>query len=472
MKFKRLKICVSAFFVCTLVACGSSKPRDSDNGSSTSAGATDGGAVNSGDIIDTEFVYAYRANSPYADVLSDCVLIGTTAESCQLSVLPFIGNGSTVPSIDEIMNRVLVTHDWMGDRFELFLQTAPEDMLMMFSSTTAIVMGSKVRPSFFAPLNGAISIDPRHLWAKLDEKKTISLDEDFRSSFGSELQFDFRSRLVDGSGNRAIPFYSISDDSERSFADLEISLARVLFHELTHATDFIPIVMLPTLDPQSTAYDAIQELKNDRRSVLLYGSAPLTSTELRDFADIRFANAVADDTQKAATAADVGALMSNDGAIQFYSYFSPFEDTAQLVEAVMLEHHYGSLLNVGATIKPADPDNFDCGDLLVQWGQRNRRADALVNSRSYTATDLIVGISDELAGHLNANTSSTEPMENGLNWCANHAFTSGTSVAAMQPQTRQRRIASASAEPVAGSLFMEMLESETHEHPPVFAPDQ
>lgn len=461
MNVKSLRLCVGLFCVCSLVACGSSKPRASD----TSGGETDGGVDNSGNIIDTEFVYAYRANSPYEDVLADCVLVGTTTESCKLSVLPFIGDGSTVPTIDQIMDRVLVTHDWMGERFEQFLNTAPQDMLMMFSSTTAVVMGSKVRPSFFAPLNGAISIDPVHLWASVEEKQTISVSDDFRSSFGQDLQFDFRSRLVDGSGNRAIPFYSLSDDSERTFADLENSLARVLFHELTHATDFMPISYLATLDPQESAYSVIQDLKSDRRSVVLYGSAPLTSSELQDFAGIRFANDVANNDQKAATAADVGALMEADGAIQFYSYFSIYEDIAQLVEGVMMEYHYDSLINIAATPKPPDPENISCADLPVAWGQRNRRADVLVSDRSYAATDLIVGVSDGLAAYLNADTNSTQPMDIGVNWCDNHAITVGTAVAAMQPQVRERKMVSTNGEPVAGSRFMEMLESEKFEHP-------
>ena len=444
---RSLRVYVGLFFIGSLAACGNSK------------------TTVTGGIIDTEFAYAYRANSPYEDVLADCILVGTTEESCSLSVLPFIGDGASVPTVDQVMDRVLVTHDWMGERFEQFLQTAPQDMMMMFSSTTAVVMGSKVRPSSYAPLNGAISIDPRHLWASVEEKQTISVEEDFRSSFGEVLQFDFRSRLVDASGNRAIPFYSLFDDSERTFSDLENSLAQVLFHELTHATDFMPIDFLATLDPQQSAFTVIQNLKSNRRSVVLYGSAPLTSSELQDYAGIRYANDVANDTQKAATAADVGELMEADGAIQFYSYSSIYEDIAQLVEAVMMEYHYDSVVNIGSTIKPANPEQFTCAQLLVEWGQRNRRADALVNSRSYTATELIVGVSDELAAYLNANTSSTEPMDIGVNWCDNHTITGGTAIAAMQPQERQRRRAVISDEPVVGSRFIEMLESENTEHP-------
>jgi len=106
---------------------------------------------------------------------------------------------------------------------------------------------------------------------------------------------------------------------------------------------------------------------------------------------------------------------------------------------------------------------------LVEWGQRNRRADALVNSRSYTATDLILGVSDDLATYLDNTTGSTEPMDIGVNWCDNHTITNGTILAAMQPQVRQRKAASVSAEraePTEGSRFLEMLESESTEHSP------
>jgi len=227
----------------------------------------------------------------------------------------------------------------------------------------------------------------------------------------------------------------------------------------------VPSVSTPDIcgQAQQSAFTVIQDLKSDRRSVVLYDSAPLTSSELQDYAGIRYANDVANDTQKAATAADVGALMEADGAIQFYSYFSIYEDIAQLVEAVMMEYHYDSVVNIGSTIKPADPDQFTCAELLVEWGQRNRRADSLVNNRSYTATELIVGVSDELAAYLNANTSSTEPMDIGVNWCDNHTITAGTAIVETEELLAIRVALESSSSSLSASELSQIIDDALHE---------
>jgi len=192
-------------------------------------------------IRPTDTAFAYRDSSPYAGVLKRCVLVNTVAESCTLNELPLIGNGTATPTVDQIMERVLVTNNWMGARFEDVLRDSPQSLLTLFASTTAILIGSEVRPSFYTRLNGAIQIDPVYLWTSIDEKSSISKADDFRSDYGKDLQFWFLSRQANPDGSRLAPYYSLDDNSVRPIEHIKAPLQRLLFHELVHAFKQRPI---------------------------------------------------------------------------------------------------------------------------------------------------------------------------------------------------------------------------------------
>ena len=414
------------------------------------------------EIRSNDTVYAYRKSSPYASVLQRCALASTTADSCQLATLPFIGDGTKTPTIEDIMNRVLVTHEWMGARFEAVLRKAPEPLLGMFSSATSILIGSDVRPSFYTRLTGGVELDPVYLWTTVEEKGSISKADDFRSEFGSDLQFWFLSRDARANGDRLAPYYSLDDDSERPVEDIEIPLLRLLFHELAHATDFMPRDKIASAPLDSSVFNAIDTIRDDWLSTRLVALNPLTSQALSDFGQVRFRGLEANDEQKAATATDVGNLMATDGAIHFYSYTSQYEDLAQLVEGVMMAYHYDVNMNIGFSQKPADENNYNCDDLLVAWGQRNRLADPLVNVRSRVATELAVSISPELQSFLDNSLGPAEPMTSQVSWCDNQALDTFTAAATGDGFTRS---APANTGPVSGPGFREMMQADRVVHP-------
>lgn len=411
------------------------------------------------DIVPTDSVYAYRKSSPYASVLKDCIVINTVAESCAVSKLPFIGDGTTQPTINDVMDRVLVTHNWMGARFEEVLRSAPPEVMTLFSSATAVLLGSEVRPSYYTTLNGAIQIDPGYLWATVEEKASVSKQEDFRSGFGADLQFWFLRSTVDRSGNRKTPYYSLDDDSERPIEDVILPLVRLLVHELAHATDFMPRSRISQINTSLSVYDAIDSIADQWLSPQLSAAHPLTSLEMQGFAGVNYRGLEATDQQKATTADDVGEYMASDGAIKFYSYTTIREDLAQLVEAVVMSSRYDALANVGFTQKPADEDNYTCADLRVAWGQRNRLADPLVNVRARAATDLVLSLSPEMIDYLDNTLGSTESMERNVGWCENQR---PDTVVAAASSTRS---SNSSKSPQAGPLFMEMMEADSVGHP-------
>jgi len=411
------------------------------------------------DIRETESAYPYRSSSPHASVLNRCVLVNTVADSCTLNELPLIGDGVTTPTVNQVMDRVLVTHEWMGLRFEEVLRDAPDSLLTLFSSTTAILIGSKVRPSFYTRLNGAIQLDPVYLWTTLDEKRSISKEEDFRSDYGKDLQFWFLSRLAKPDGSSLAPYYSLNDDSVRPIEDVKLPLQRLLFHELVHATDFVPRHLIPGLNPDLSIYESIDGNRDEWLSNKLKDTHPLISDELGALALVRYRGNDASVSQKSTSSAEVGALMGIDGAIQFYSYSSQYEDLAQLVEGVMMGHHHGSFTNIGFAQKPANEDSYSCNELLVAWGQRNRLADPLVNVRARAATELVMNVTPALTNFMESGLGNAELMNNQVHWCnsqkASAVVASGVQARTAEPADTQ----------LTGSQFMEMMRADSPVHP-------
>ena len=385
------------------------------------------------DIVATEDVYAFRRASVYADVLKPCVLINTVAESCTLSTLPYIGDGDGIPTVDEVMDRVLVSHDWMGQRFQAFLEQVPRDLLGMFSSATAVLLGSDVRPSFYSTLNGAIQIDPSYLWLSVAEKNTISLEEDYRSNFGADLQFLFLSRRV-RDGATAYSGFSLSDDSTRTFDQIVLSLTRLIYHELAHASDYMPRWELPNVNSALSVYQNISDNSAIRLSNRIQQEYPLLSNEMSEFARVRFRDQIPTDAQKAATASDVGELMGSDGAISFYSYLTDREDLANLVDTAMMAYHFDIERNVGFSNKPIAEDP-SCDDYLVSWGQRNRLADPLVIDRAYWAVNTVAASGTRIDDFFRTLPDMVE-MDKNVSWCDNQYAASSS--ASLRSNTENR----------------------------------
>lgn len=411
------------------------------------------------ELIDAENNYAARQYSPYASVLKDCVLVDAAVDSCALSDLPFLGDGNVTPTVDQIMDRTIVSHNWMAERFEEVLRTAPDTLLHMFSSTTMVQISSKVRPSYYDWDIGSIHLDPAFLWTTVEEKLTIDTTPDFRASFGDELQFWFLSTLRNASGERLIPFFSLLDDSVRTVEDTKISTISLLFYELTHAADFMPLNKLSSIDQSLSASDAIIATRDDRPSKRLRTLEPLISEDLYNIAQVRWRGRDATAQQIATTATDGGTNMSTDGAAHLYGYVTQYEDLAELVTTVLMGFHYDGFTNIGFVQKPADVENYACDELTVGWGQRNRLADPLVRERARLAAELVVKMTPELRAYLDNALGNVETMDTSLSWC--DAQSPGIVIAS----NGHARSKQSHDYPRSGPLLREMLLQENRKHP-------
>ncbi|GIU51794.1 hypothetical protein TUM4438_42660 [Shewanella sairae] len=222
--------------------------------------------------------FAYQANSAYADVLQDCVYSNQLQQSCAISQLPLIGQASEV-NTQAILDRVLVSHQWMGENFEYFLKNLDpnSDFATLLESVTAVVISYDVRPSFYWVVTGAIYLDPNDLWLLAAERDTIIEAPDFRSGFGNDLDFLMPWRYVK---NNSYTSYTTprSIRTDRTPQQMMPDLASLLYHELAHANDFFPrsshsSLIGPTLLDDYQRRSSASELVSDQ----LVNFEPLTS---------------------------------------------------------------------------------------------------------------------------------------------------------------------------------------------------
>lgn len=384
-------------------------------------------------VIPTDEARAFVASGPYASVLKDCAL-ATIENTCTLATLPFIGQSGQRPTVAQVMERVVVTHDWMGVRFEQMLRRMPPDMLDLFAPVTSIVIGSEVRPSSYSPSKARIRLDPAYLWLSVPEKRTIAVNDDFRTNFGAALQFRVFWRLALGD-EYATTFSSLRDDDERQIDDLDISLARLLYHELAHANDSISYTRINDAPLAMTPGQAADFFDNSAVWRQLYDQQQLTAQRsfLYGLAAVRYFDDEPTEFQRNATAEFVGAEMANEGKLTFYGYSTPREDVATLFAAAMMNYHYDVDYHVGVVNKLADTANVRCDDYKVTWGVRNRLASPLVTPRAKLVVDAMLRPSANRDQFFATGVGEAEPLRVGAGWCDSVSRTPRTGFAKAAP---------------------------------------
>ncbi len=349
--------------------------------------------------------------APYAKVLGDCAFNARRTTSCQLSTLPFIGQDSSNVTVDQVMERVAVSHPWMAVRFRDVLAAQPAALLQMMRSTTAIVIGSKIRPSFYFAGTGAIYLDPDYLWLTQQERATIDLTPDSRDAFGRDLQFRAIWRYVKNN-DYAYPFYPNDFKGSRTLEDTRIALGRLLVHELTHAGDFSPPSNLGNLSRAQTVEDAINAQSSQWISTRLKAAQPLNSTVWLGLAQVLYANRSPTANERSYSPAQAGSLIEPDRAADAYGYFTQFEDIAMLTEEVLSYCFYGIQRDFATSNKPAAGQDF-----VVGWGERGRIAQPAVREAArFVTRELLPGVAlDSCYESLPA----TVKLRSGATWTSN-----------------------------------------------------
>ncbi|GIU19063.1 MULTISPECIES: hypothetical protein [unclassified Shewanella] len=359
--------------------------------------------------------FAYKPDSPYKDDLQACVYSNQLQEGCQISRLPLIGQESVVNK-QAILDRVLVSHQWMGENFEYFLENLDpsSDFAILLQSVTAIVISYDVRPSFYWVVTGAIYLDPSDLWLLAEERDTINEAPDYRGSFGNDLNFLMPWRYVK---NNSYTSYIVprSVRTKRTTQEMMPDLASLLYHELAHANDFFPRSVHTNLSGPTLLDDYLR--RSDAKQLIsdqLVASYPLNSQEMTNLAEVSFKGVSANETQKAYTSSDITGFFSPDRASDYYAYSTRREDAAMLFEEALMSHRYAIQRDVAVTDKPENPTG---STISVDWGQRGRIGDSDLESRA-------AYVIDQMMPELNATAlvnGLPEPiaMKQGLSWSEN-----------------------------------------------------
>jgi hypothetical protein len=353
-------------------------------------------------------------DSPYSDVLVTCVTAPDRGNSCLLGALPLLGQEQGNPTVDDVLDRTVVSHSWMAQRFRQALVQMPPVMLQLFNGVTAVVIAGDIRPAYYSPANGAIHIDPADLWLTNEEKATISASPDYRIDFGAELGFVGLWRYMDGL-SYAWEYYALDGAETRTIGDIVRPLAAMLFHELAHANDFFPPSVMAGLDNTLSVYEASVVLEGNSVSAQVAAAQPLNSEIWAGLARVLYRGEQASTEQRALTPGQVGLELQIDGANDDYAYTDRFEDIAMLFEEVMLKYYFGLDREIAYTDVPFAGEEAFCESYIVRWGYRGRAGDAQVRARAEQVLQGLLGATDVSAELAALAVPVSLPLD--TDWC-------------------------------------------------------
>lgn len=364
-------------------------------------------------IIATEDVYSFNADSPYKTALEACIYTNTLNDTCQFGTLPLIGQQTVSPTIDDILDRTLVSHHWMGQRFRQYLEqsVAGPDMLKLLRGVTGVVISYDVRPSFYWAATGAIYLDARNFWVTPQERDTLNEVPDFRSNFGNVLEFRVAWRYIkDNAPYMPGESFSSAAREIRTFEALEADISWLMYHELGHANDFFPFDVWAGL---SNSDDPLSFFRNNgTNSDIMINSFPLSSSEMKGLAQVSFAGETATAIQRNYFADDIETFFAPDIASSYYSYLNEREDFATLFERFMMQYRLGASADVG--IYNTENNN----EVLITWGQRDRFNLPSIQSRTrFTVSNIL----PELGNIASLQASLPEPisLRRNVSWFDN-----------------------------------------------------
>jgi len=361
------------------------------------APATDTDAVWGGDHVPR--VYPYVDNGPYSSWLKRCTYdagqfhSGLRQNLCTLDQLPLLAQetGGNTPSVDQVMRRVLVSHDWLGRNFEAFLRTQdPQgDFRRMLNSVVAIVLSTDIRPSFYYPGTGAIYLDAESFWLMPEERDLVNESPDYRNDFGNGLQYATLWRYVQD-GNSIFAYFDPRARVMRTMADVRNETTWQLYHELVHALDYIPPAAYASLQSDLSVWSNISpryqqyQLTSDTAPA----AYPLRSSVMAGLGQVQFQGVTATGLQQGYTPAQVAAEFSADLATDDYAYATQFEDVAMTLEELLMQRRLGVAREFAVT--DAIVSTSTRSSIIVRWGQRGRVGEATIKPRAAMIAQALV----------------------------------------------------------------------------------
>ncbi len=360
-----MKNIVSLIILLSLVSC--SKSRSGEDKSHGNQNAQK----------NTAFFKEIGAVTPYTDngpnkKMKECIYKSENKDSCKLNELSLIGMEKNEITINDVLDRTLVSHKFLGDNFKsLLIKLNNKDLLKMFGAVNAIIISDKVTPSFYWSRTGAIYLSADYFWLTKEEGEKLYKKMDPRADYGQKFKFSIREKTVQNGANIHRGLWQ----DTRSINDIELPTTKLLFHELTHANDYFPKSLYKNspLDKSKTYL----EVSGDRyRKYGLLSDQfenSLASKTLLDLGRIAFHGEKETEDQLDLDAYDIAKEIEDDVAVAYYSYSSPREDLAMLVETLLMMRFYN--IDKYITVVKFPKNNFKPTNEFqypLAWGMKNK----------------------------------------------------------------------------------------------------
>jgi hypothetical protein len=207
---------------------------------------------------------------------------------------------------------------------------------------------------------------------------------DYRLAFADELDISSFGRQVKNNDYARRSFPATSRIT-RSTGELVYEVGKLMYHELSHASDFVPTTDR-NLDPAQSIYaNALSRITaRALASDALATQYPLQSAEMLALGQVLFQGATASAEQKAYTGADVGHFFASDRASDDYAYSiyqnnNSREDLAMLFEEFMMSYRQKVQYDIAFTNRYVD--GMTASQVIVGWGERGRIGEAAIRPR-------------------------------------------------------------------------------------------
>ena len=411
LQMKKRSILAGSIISALLVGCGGGSGSSSDAPSSIASPNVNG-------TPSLASVSTFKTTSSSSNIV-DCAKAFLDNRSCDLSIIQPIGMNGEDVTIEQIEDRLVVSHQWMAESFIAALREInDQDLQNLFKPLNSIVISYDVRPSFYNTATASMYIDPKYVWRNKTEWDSIHQQDDYRKNFQTEFQFDKAQRYVDQNSYNYVTYsnsYNASSNYRRYTEHIAPGLFRLLAHELAHANDFLPpndLIQTPDSGSISNYIQTLQTLNRD-----LLDRDPLTSTVLIDAAQVAFRGEAITDDVRNLTGEDAGFEFAGDKAAAFYSYSHPAEDVAMLFEAYMMYKKYNAISDF-AFVSIPQTSNPTCDEWEIQWGQRSRLSSQGVQERAVFVANRILNKPEaEIRLELATLPSRPDAFVKGKGWC-------------------------------------------------------
>jgi len=372
-------------------------------------------------VISTADSFAYLPNGPYSTELLNRCRDAEGDALCTTAQLPILGqNGINNITINDIMSRVVTTHDWMGPRFQQLLERLGPEALKLFGPIAVITLGGDWQNYSFAnEWRGSLYLPTDILWLTAQEKTALYVPEDTEDGNTTKvtpLPWLAYNRWIKGD---VWPYYGVDLD-EREYDNLEVQFASSLYWSLAYINGLIPPTTVAQALPTETMRDLFENNLDDLPAKL-YADESLTTSfsPLSTLANTYFEDLEPTAEQLAQTPAEVGGLFGNEGKLRLWAHSGSERDFASLLQAGMLDYTSDVYMDVAFVNPGPDFTVRGCDDKKVEWGIRNRIASPLVTPRVRFAMESVLGTSTKLDNFF-AGIGEETVIPEGLGWCESH----------------------------------------------------